>query len=97
MYPRLSKSAPGRASAVRFPASTELDREGSDDLPLRPAVQQRSTATLAHTGGRGRTYRDQLPAETASQTALACSYGSVSVSLRRFWVDCRQDRFRRSG
>jgi hypothetical protein len=24
-------------------------------------------------------------------------YGSVSVSLRRFWVDCRQDRFRWSG
>jgi hypothetical protein len=24
-------------------------------------------------------------------------YGSVSMSLRRFWVDCRQDRFRRSG
>jgi hypothetical protein len=23
--------------------------------------------------------------------------GSVSVSLRRFWVDCRQDRFRWSG
>ena len=43
----------------RFSISTALDREGSDDLPLRSAVQQLSTATLVHTGGRGRTYRDE--------------------------------------
>ena len=32
-----------------------------------------------------------------AMTACVYTYGSVSVSLRRFWVDCHQDRFRRAG
>jgi hypothetical protein len=44
---------------------------------------------------------EQHPGRSAADSlvmrAPADLYGSVSVSLRRFWVDCRQDRFRRSG
>jgi hypothetical protein len=42
-------------------------------------------------------YRPSPRPVTDGPGRFAHSYGSVSVSLRRFWVDCRQDRFRRAG
>jgi hypothetical protein len=51
-------------------------RRRPDKEAISRGVQQPRTATLVHTGRRGRANRDKRPAETASRAALAGSYGS---------------------
>jgi hypothetical protein len=59
----------------------------------------RANDFLRQANGSGRAHGDRPSPRTDPDDAerLTCIYGSVSVSLRRSWVDCRQDRFRRSG